>query len=295
MESAAVKVRVPTKSCMMARSSPKAANLPTKNNIRSGCVQRPLPAKHLQYLHRSNTAACRQCRPHKRLRRRRPSCIVPVQVLASFRPCLRRSNTAARRPSLHRSSTAAPQWWQLPRRLRRRRPSCIVPVQVLASFRPCLRRSNTAARRPSLHRSSTAAPQWWQLPRRLRRRRPSCIVPVQVLALARPCLHRSSIAALRPWQILSRQGVGLGHSLPPVLQRAGRLRLQAAPRLNLQCHPELPAIPLRHRHSRRMSRRNRLNRPTLQCLPPPLQSRLNRPRVLCQAPILPSYPVITHP
>ena len=195
MESAAVKVRVPTKSCMMARSSPKAANLPTKNNIRSGCVQRPLPAKHLQYLHRSNTAACRQCRPHKRLRRRRPSCIVPVQVLA----------------------------------------------------------------------------------------------------LARPCLHRSSIAALRPWQILSRQGVGWGHSLPPVLQRAGRLRLQAAPRLNLQCHPELPAIPLRHRHSRRMSRRNRLNRPTLQCLPPPLQSRLNRLRVLCQAPILPSYPVITHP
>ena len=195
MESAAVKVRVPTKSYMMARSSPKAANLHTKNNIRSGCVQRPLPAKHLQYLHRSNTAACRQCRPHKRLRRRRPSCIVPVQVLA----------------------------------------------------------------------------------------------------LARPCLRRSSIAALRPWQILSRQGVGLGHSLPPVLQRAGRLRLQAAPRLNLQCHPELPAIPLRHRPSRRMSRRNRLNRPTLQCLPPPLQSRLNRPRVLCQAPILPSYPVITHP
>ena len=245
MESAAVKVRVPTKSYMMARSSPKAANLHTKNNIRSGCVQRPLPAKHLQYLQRSNAAACRQCRPHKRLRRRRPSCIVPVQVLALARPCLRRSNTAARRPSLHRSSTAAPQWWQLPRRLRRRRPSCIVPVQVLA--------------------------------------------------LARPCLRRSSIAALRPWQILSRQGVGLGHSLPPVLQRAGRLRLQAAPRLNLQCHPELPAIPLRHRHSRRMSRRNRLNRPTLQCLPPPLQSRLNRPRVLCQAPILPSYPVITHP
>ena len=233
MESAAVKVRVPTKSYMMARSSPKAANLHTKNNIRSGCVQRPLPAKHLQYLHRSNTAACRQCRPHKRLRRRRPSCIVPVQVLALARPCLRRSNTA--------------------------------------SCRQC---------RPH---------------KRLRRRRPSCIVPVQVLALARPCLRRSSIAALRPWQILSRQGVGLGHSLPPVLQRAGRLRLQAAPRLNLQCHPELPAIPLRHRHSRRMSRRNRLNRPTLQCLPPPLQSRLNRPRVLCQAPILPSYPVITHP
>ena len=233
MESAAVKVRVPTKSCMMARSSPKAANLPTKNNIRSGCVQRPLPAKHLQYLHRSNTAACRQCRPHKRLRRRRPSCTVPVQVLASFRPCLRRSSTA--------------------------------------SCRQC---------RPH---------------NRLRRRRPSCIVPVQVLALARPCLHRSSIAALRPWQILSRQGVGWGHSLPPVLQRAGRLRLQAAPRLNLQCHPELPAIPLRHRPSRRTSRRNRLNRPTLQCLPPPLQSRLNRLRVLCQAPILPSYPLITHP